>query len=417
MKKIIILLLFLSFNYSFNIDNPHFYRGSHFFGEPRLKKDNLLSIDIWAGGGSTDHSYNCAGNETSLLNICGNENIKYLGKNVPLEILEKMPNNVLINLWDEKTDCQFGKLKFLGNFKTREIAFNFQQNVCHGFFGQLYIPVRKLAINNITYDDRSLQPGAMKDAEFIKYRHFILELRKNLNAVGINYNKHFNYTGIGDTSFLLGWTFNYEDTKHLDFIDTTFKLGLLFPTGRTTDINNVFDLPQGYNGFFAVPAYFDISTGLFEWLTIGAHAGALFFIDKLKTVRMKSDKEQNGYIKLLKGCARVSQGTIWNLGAFLKADHIFDGFSFTFSYRFDKQERTRLNPVDYKKFIPEIVNTDCLLNGWQMNSLNFIFEYDFATLDCPNRPRINFFFDIPISGKQIFKTTLSGGSIGIDYVW
>jgi hypothetical protein len=419
MKKIFFNLLILLFIFKdlICIDNPHFYRASHFFEEPRIAKNCLTSIDAWGGGGKTSKGLNCNGMETNILNIYGDENIKFLAKNVPDCIFDKFQHTILNNLWTKETGSNFGKLKFSGKFNTIEIDFEYQQNFINGFFGEIYLPTRMLQIRHIAFDDLSNIHNAGPEIDFIEWRKFIANLQQNLAKVGLCYNRKFKHTGIGDLSILGGWTINYQETKHLDFIDATIKLGVLFPTGRQTNINNLFDLPQGYNGHYAIPLTLDMSAGLFDWLTFGVHGGALFFLDKTKKIRMKTDIEQNGFIKLTSGSARIDKGTLWTLGCFLKADHVSGGLSFLVAYRFDKENKTTLNPCDLKTFNPKIVNCDRMLNGWQMHTINVNVEYDFATLETPCMPRIGFFFDIPVGGKQIFKTLLSGGSIGIDYAW
>lgn len=414
--KIFILILIIN-NKLYSIDNPHFYRASHFFGEPRISKNHLASIEAWGGGGKTSKGLNCKGIETNILNIYGDDDIKFLAKNVPTCFFKNLENSILNNLWKKETGCEFGKLKFLGKFNTIEIDFNLHQNFINGFFCQIYLPFRKLQINHINYDDLSTISNSEPGVNFIEWHQFISHLKKNLCSVGINYNRRFKKTGIGDLSILAGWTINYQDLTHLDYIDATIKSGILFPTGREQNINNLFDLPQGYNGHFAIPLTFEISTGIFDWITVGLYSSALLFLDKTKTVRMKTAKEQNGFIKLAKGVARIDKGTLWTLGCYFKADHVTDGFSFLVAYRFDKENRTILNPCNLKVFNPKIVNTDRILNGWQMHTINVNVEYDFATIEKPCMPRIGFFFDIPVGGKQIFKTLLSGGFISIDYAW
>ena len=55
-------------------DNPHFYRASHFFAEPRFEKKELTSFDGMASRGATKTARNAQGKKVDLLSIYGPEN-------------------------------------------------------------------------------------------------------------------------------------------------------------------------------------------------------------------------------------------------------------------------------------------------------------------------------------------------------
>lgn len=414
LKLIIILLIINSVS---AIDNPHFYRAALFYGEPRLKKDLLLTIDVLAGGGKTSKGLNGCGQKTNVLNIYGSDNLKYIGKGAQKEVLEKLNNPYIADIWQIDNITNFGKINFCGKFQGRIYDIVIDQNFCKGFFAELFIPFSSLRLYDISFDDMSSRFNAGPQIDYNAWRTFTLGLDKELARTGLRLNRCFNHTGIGDINLLAGWTYNNDETCYIDFIDATIKFGALFPTGRTIDINNVFDLPQGYDGHWGLPLYFDASFGVYDWLTAGVHAGVIPFLSRTDIIRMKTAEEQNGFILLSKGKAKIDRGPLWNMGAFLKADHASDGFSLILSYRYDQQTKIKLTPCDLETFDKYIVNTDSMLRSWEMHTIQIIAEYDFATLQCPDLPRVNIFFDIPVAGRNIFKTKIAGGGISFDYVW
>ena len=416
--KRILYVIALTFFFDTNgiIDNPHFYKATHFFGEPRLTKNWLTTFDFWIGTGKTTEGRNSCGMETNILNIFGEENIKQLAHGVPQSILDKSADSFLNNLWQKRTGDNFGKLRFSGRFKITEAIIDIQQNLAIGFFAELYIPIRKLEITDFSFRDLSTKANA-GNANFGQWQEFIVNIKKNLQPYGI-YLQNTKSTGIGDITLLGGYSYSYTETEYLDFIDATLKGGVLFPTGKQRNLHNVFSLPQGYDGHFGAPIFFDVAFGLYDWMTLGGYASVILFADKTKNVSMKTSEQQNGFIKLAHGTADVSLGTIWTAGAFFKAEHFLNGgLSLTLAYRFDKQNKTLIMPCDLKTFNFKIVNSDPMLDGWNMHTLNFIADYDFATIDCPNRPHVQVFIDLPIAGKRIFKTTMVGVGFGIDYAW
>jgi len=411
-KKIqIIILLFLNIKC---VDNPHFYKASHFWQEPRFQEEDLNTFEIWAGAGKTCTGFNLCGKKVNILQIYGDETLSLLFKNVP-QILERTyPKTILNNIWEHQPeDSDFGKIRFTGKFRMTEADIDLQKNFCNGFFGELHLPIRKLEIYDVNYENLSTYLNKPEGINYQKWSTFVNFLPENLRMYDINIDG-FKSKGVGDLSLLLGYTVNHENTEYIDFIDFTAKAGILFPTGKKKNLNNPFSIPLGYNGHYALNISANVAVGLYEWLTLGAYAEGLFFRNRQQEVKMKTAFDQNGFIKLTSGCANVDQGSIVSAGIYAKADHISRGLSFLIAYRFDKQFRTFLFPKS-RLFNYEIVNSDKELFGFQMNTLNFVLEYDWATYECPQKPRAQLFFDIPVSGKQIYKTKLIG--LGVIFDW
>lgn len=415
--KILYLILFITITHqTLNIDNPHFYKASYFFGDARLTKNWLSTVDFWFASGKTHRGRNSCKEETNILNIYGDENIKELLHGAPESVVDKSPDSILNNLWQKKTGDNFGKIKFSGKFTASQAVIDWQQNFVNGFFAEVYIPFIKLEITDFTFTDLSNASNS-REANFSKWKNYEIKLKENLKSYGICLKDTKN-TGLGDITLLGGFSYSYCDTEYIDFIDATLKGGVLLPTGKKRNINDVFSLPTGYDGHFGAPVYFNSSLGLYEWITIGGYFSAILFADRTEKIGMKTSREQNGFIKVTQGKADIHLGTIWTAGAFFKAEHFLNGgLSLTLAYRFDKQEKTTLMPCDLKTFNYKIVNSDILLDSWNMHTINFIIDYDFSTQYCPNLPHVQLFIDIPVGGKRIFKTTMTGFTLGIDYAW
>jgi|AGTN01.3.fsa_nt_gi hypothetical protein len=127
------VIIFLTFNWVISIDNPHFYKGTHFFGEPRLSKNYLNTIDFWAGGGKTNCGYDSHRNKTNILSIYGNDNLRFIGKGVSENILDKLDNPYIANIWRINNDSRFGQLKFNGKFRVRVYDLDIIKNFIMAF--------------------------------------------------------------------------------------------------------------------------------------------------------------------------------------------------------------------------------------------------------------------------------------------
>lgn len=396
------------------LDNPHFYKASQFFYKPRLAEDGLLSITAYTNWGGGDCGYNKNKELVPLLDIWGNQNMHLIAKGVPSSTLDKNPSSILNDLWQQDTECTFGQLCFSGNFKILSGDFDIQKNACNGFFLHLHLPVRKLKIYNIKFKDFSTEQNAGPDVDFKDWENFIANFDNNMNKYGFCLNSETSSKGAGDLTLTVGKAVNYEKTKRLDFLDASLQIGILFPTGKAANPDNPFELPTGYNKHWGVPIATSFSLGLFEWVTFGTYLNLIIFRSNRQCVRMKTDPDQNGPIKLASGDAQVKRGPLVTYGLYFEADHMTKGFSFIFGYQFNKQSKTELCPYNPTIFNPVTVNTDSTLKGWKMSTLNFLVEYDFADLENPDRPKVGVTLDLTVSGRQVFKTKVGGFYLGAD---
>lgn len=415
-------------------DNAHFYRAPNFWSEPRFEKKHLTSFDILVAGGSTRQARNGCSDKTCLLNIYGCQNMRLLGAGVPCKNPSNPDDLVLMEL-EQMTvppgSC-FGMAQFYGKFKECEFDVQFTQNFSHGFFFQAQIPVRKLEIardccKTITttqlctplcfpFEDLSPKECPCPDINNPVWQNFLHLFPSILYRYGLCLSP-IHEIGAGDLSLLVGWTNNYQETDLLDFVDITVKCGILAPTGKKKNQDAVFSIPIGYNGHIGLPASIDAAIGSYEWLTLGVHLGAIIFLDRCYTMRLKTDCGQSGFIKLAKGCANEQEGTIVECGAYLKADHFVRGLSINLGYAYTGQHDTTLKPVDYCAFPGTVVNSDEMLKQWNMHSISFIAEYDFTKENSCFGPRIGFAYNLIVGGKRIFNTSTASGSFGFDLSW
>ena len=213
-----------------------------------------------------------------------------------------------------------------GKFHITELTLSYIQNFTHGFFAGIFAPARFMhAASKISCQSAKIR-------------------------------------GIGDTTLYAGWTKNYQETQRLDYIDGTFKLGLLLPTAKKT--HNVFKIPLGYNKHTGLVFSAGGSLGAYDWITVGG---------QLETLLLIGDR------------------SLWQLGLYARADHFVRGLSFLTGYSYTQQN-----------------------HRWNMHTINLAAEYDFTKEYMKYGPRLGAFYDIPISGNNIFKTKMGGGCFGVD---
>ena len=216
--------------------------------------------------------------------------------------------------------------------------------------------------------------------------------------------------GMGDASFYLGWTLNYQDTQELDFIDLTAKIGVLAPTATTTA--GVFSL--GYDQHTGIPFTFDIALGLYDWLTLGGHASAVHFLDKERRLVTCNDNHECIIVR-----ADVHRGPQWLAAGYIQADHFFRGFSLLLCFSCANKycDCIQSYRCEQSNVVYPTQTTSCLIPAWSMQTLNFLLEYDFTRQDPTAGLRLGAFYNLNVGGRNIVTTGVGGGSLGIEVQW
>lgn len=421
-------------------DNAHFYKAPHLYksdmvssfhrGKKAVTTDWMTNIDVNVAYGDSKTAWGKDGNTCPLLNTTGDYNMLLLAQNVPALpdifdqatfIAKQLPQFVGLN-------DTFGKLRFSGKFSDTEVNINLQQNLLWGFFLQAHLPVRDVKIDQITYADLSLANGLPNNAMAI-WRQFINNFDHLLANYGLAPAKTaYSQSGIGDLSLLLGWRWaeKHDQKAFLTHHVLMLKGGFLLSTGEEDDVNRVFSLPIGYNDHTALLGNAQLDLEFCKYFTLSGNGGVTYFFDNdTKQRRMQTFAGQNGWIKLMKGEAKEEKGFIWHAGGDLTFDfgafgHSLRGLTILGGYSFTHQDADKLTPKDTVQFPTAVVNADSRLHAWNMHTVHFMLAYDFSNLlkkTTHFAPRLNLFYNLPVDGKNAFKTEMFGGGVGLDLRW
>ena len=426
-KKHSVISLLVLFGITSAYDNTHFYRANNLFFEPRLERDYLTTFDTFFQGGSTSCGRNACHDTVPLFDIWGTSDMHELAIGVPCKDLSN-PLDVIIQQLSlipsrcitsqdacEKT-FEFANFSISGEFEIFEFYLSIIQNIKHGFFFHLYFPIRKLKISDTCFKDISPEDDTCPNVDTPIWKIFKNNFQKILARWDLS-TEPVNGTNIGDISFVLGWTHSYKRTQVIDFVDATIRLGVLVPSAPLANPDQIFSLPFGYDGHTAAIIDGQFAFGAFDWLSLGAYFDVLVFGSKTKCLRLKTGLHQSGIIKLAKDEVSVSKGPLWQVGGYIKADHFARGLSFLFGYSFSSKNSDCITPCDPEKFNPSIINSDEMLQGWKMHTINLKAEYDFAREGKMFGPRVAFYYNRPVGGKRYFTTGIIGGNLGLDIGW
>lgn len=398
--RILCMLMLASSMNGFN--RSFFYRTSAFWDEPRFVKPWLSTLDVQLLGGSSHRGRGKNDCPVHLTSLYGPENIAALSQAAGVPLV--LPND---------PRC----IEFKAVADVFEADFNLYQNFCGGFFAQFHLPMVILRIFPSGFINSG--PGCMLPCKHYTpaWDHPLGLLEPFLERYNLSLART-DGAALSDSTLFLGWSYTYDDTCYLDFIDATIKTGVLFPTGKKASPREIFSIPYGYNGHWAVPLSGDLSLGIYDWVTFGWHADALFFLKKNECLRMRTAQESTtGLIVLNEGPADFQYGTVWRLGTYAKADHFFNGMSFLVGFTYEQKNRDTIDPKDKNLFNSEHVNNDQRFQAWSRSIVHFLFEYDFVCPGSRAGARLGVFYDHEISGKRVFTINTTGGYLGIDVNW
>jgi hypothetical protein len=314
--------------------------------EPRLERPFLASIDVAYGYLRAKKSYNQHGAVVPLLAL------------YPLAAQQV----------ETSTDA-----KFHGH----ELDFRFTQNFNKGLFFTLFVPYERYHIRNIDI------PGIAKSIT----------------------NK-----GIGDLETQLGWTYSYQNTTELDFIDIMLRAGALVPTAKRDNPTDLIPLPLGNNGHPALLINAATCVGAFEWLTVGCGIETAFSCAREQSLLIQNN--QNATTTL--SAATAEPGIYFVFESFIKADHFVRGLSFGIGYNYTHQAKTHfiINLPDNSS----IVQNRPTAKGFLQHTINLFAEYDFTKEGGRFGPRVGIAYSFVAGGKNCFKSSLAQGTFGLEIV-
>ena len=470
-------------------DLPVFYRAPLFQAFHDQQPDWTTQLSVRFGGGDTRKGRNVGEHKTDILNIYGPTNISTMG--IGLENLDKKPETK--KYWDndlDSTSNTYGintkglfkedvikklalcdaKIQLSGRIKVYDLGITLKQSIFSGFYGLAYMPIRRVTIDSVCF--KNLGSKEIKSDTDVVVDEFLKEVFPKIleeNCFGctgettLNCNdscgcpienssckvcveKFFKKTNVPEILLAVGWQgTGSESFGIVDKVRGYVQAGVLIPTSGRVNQDRLFAIPLGYGDFWGFNCQMGAEVALWK-IVLGAHAGVSAFLPSDRSIRMKTDRRQSGWLMLGKGRAKVDRGSVWDLTGYVKADKLYSGFSCLIGYSFTRKEHTDLNLrhkddcflstlVDFNKnnkvvcntctedrpiFISreEIVNDDQRFKGWNQQTLHLLAEFDTRTVtDRWFAPIVRVEYSHALYGKRIFSTNVIAGTLGLQMTW
>ncbi len=407
----------------------------------RRQKDWTTTLAVRYGEGETRSAFKNNQRKSSLLNLYEPIDLLTLGHGIE-DITSKTETN---NFWGTgkpfapgatRLEENDGRVGLLGKIKARELGVTIKQGIFSGFYAKAHVPIREVKIdeistknlgqadvNGVIIDDfvKNDLPKILRENGFEKFESFEKE--------------HFKETLVSEFLIAAGWQGRgWGSFGPIDWVQGFVQAGVTVPVGGKKNEDKLSEIPLGYNDFWGFNGQVAVELGLWDILIFGVHAGATIFLNAERTIRMRTNKEQDGWIVLDKGRAKIENGTIWNVTGYLRGDRIIQGLSLVAGYSYTKQERTTLNlnddkflqtfvDAEFAKNPPrfaskdEIINTDKRYRNWDHHTVHLMAEYDTSVHIKSYAPFVRVEYSYPILGRRTLTTDMVAGTAGISVVW
>jgi hypothetical protein len=425
-------------------DLPNFYRSTFIQGIPKKDVDDWNTFfDARYSAGSTKKGFDGQQNSTDILNIYGLVNFNRMGYNIGLsqETLANTPTPTTYTWLREGGNIpnygftgNNGKIELHGKAKIREFDFEWQQNIVNGFFAKVYVPIRTVKINDISYTDQTMSTTTnYSDFQTFLDTYFADVLTENdylpLTTV-------FDKTYISDISVSVGWQAYAKNALYLlgDLYGYAL-LSVIIPTAPKQPLNRVVSLPLGYDNHIGFNTEFSINVRPKQWISLGFHAEFMAFISQQKQKRLVTDTSQSGLIILEKGQVKEDPGSLWGVGINLEVTPLVKGLFLRAGYSFTRRESTNLTVKDdnylsaliaaeiaadtiYKTSTAVMANSDNRLKAWNQHVAHFQLGFDAREqTNSLLAPKFVFSYDWQFLGRNTWKANMLGGTLGLSINW
>lgn len=399
--------------------------------------------------GQTHDSYDNHESKSALFNKAGSWDLVHLGlglndadRDNPLKPATRAkwgapaaPFSGLNNLAADD-----GKADVSGTLKILDMRHTVALTLPLGFFVDAALPVRQITTEGVIITPK----GALviNGVAINTYLTNDLPLIAKEHGVELNLARTTK-VGLGDLAVAGGWQGAHDNKSTIfTYLKGLFKAGALFPTAHGQNKDLLISFPFGYNGHYGFFGRGAVEVTIFDAFTVGATVGSTVFLKKTQEMRVNTNPDQNGFLKLQKTRVREDLGSLINLAGYIKADKIVRGFNLLLGYSFTQQEATLLEARsdDYLRdftaaqlanlqaggartplsFISrsEVLNSDPALRAWQQQVLHAGMSVDTQVLTGGKLGAVlGLEYAYPVMGKRVYATGMFGGSAAFKMIF
>lgn len=370
--------------------------------------------------GSADKSYNGDHKKVALLNMLGTHQLDFIGikqngatlttlanpkgANATWQILDNLTQDTITAI-NAKTDLgTYGQFDIAGKLFCKKGFVTLTTPSYKGFHVQASLPFSSITFSGLELINLSPATG---NGGYNLGRTQLTNTLATLDAILKEYSispikslSQYTEKDIGDLELDVHYTHGFNDTFNGDF-----QAGLIFPTGKKRNENEVLSLPHGHDGHFGFKFGGALEAQLHECFTLQSSVETIAFARNTKTIRLKTYEGQNGFLFLASDKARRSKGAIINLSTRALVSCLDNHVSFSAGYLYTHAGKTTLTLPTDSVFDATIANTDKRLASWYRHSLQGSATFSLNNSEESNfNTQLGFICSVPVAGKNTFIT-------------
>lgn len=296
------------------------------------------------------------------------------------------------------------------------IAFAFRYFFYDNWSISAYLPVFAMQLKNVTWQDQTqdITAADMRVKQLLTNNFFsiVKQLGDGLDLQG------WKRSGFGDLALFLEWYRDFPQIKPLlKNVRINWRLGLIFPTGRPWDENEIFAVPFGFDKAFSIPFGLGLDITLGSYLKTGIDVQLTHIFGNTRDRRIKTQVDQTELLLLAKTSAYKDFGLIQRFNLYVQFYKFLYGLSFKVGYQFFKKGEDELS-LKTNTFSNKIANTAERLQDLTMHNMIVDVIYDFSEHfgDEPQlRSELSFYARLPFNGKRVALIPALGAVFSIDF--
>jgi len=366
-----------------------------------------------AGFGST-RTFDECGRVDNILKIwnCDQNALKMLeGFNVDSAI-----GQLLVRL-NANDDGIRGHFNVCGDLKLdTAVAFAFSYFFKDTWSISAYLPIYAMQLKDVLWQDKTknITEADMRVKQLLTNDFFtsIKELGNGLDLQG------WKRSGFGDLTLFLEWYRDFAQIKPLlKNVRINWRVGLIFPTGRPWDEDEIFAVPFGLDKAFAIPFGLGLDITLGAYIKTGLDVQLTHTFGNTRKRRIKTQEGQTELLLLEKATVYKDFGLTQRFNLYVQFYKFLYGLSFKVGYQFLKKGDDEF-AIKTNTFSNEIANTAERLQEWTIHHMVVNATYDFSKhLDDNTRPRpqLSFYARLPFNGKRVTLIPKIGTVFSLDF--
>lgn len=318
---------------------------------------------------------------------------------------------------DANDDDVRGHFNVCGDLKLdATVAFAFRYFFQDTWSVSAYLPIYAMQLKNVIWQNqtKNITAADMRVKQLLTNNFFpiVKQLGNGLDLQG------WKRSGFGDLALFLEWYRDFVQIKPLlKNVRINWRLGLIFPTGRPWDEDEIFAIPFGFDKSFAIPFGLGLDITLGSYLKTGLDVQLTHTFGSTRDRRIKTQVDQTELLLLEKTSVYKDFGLTQRFNLYVQFYKFLYGLSFKVGYQFFKKGDDELS-LKTNTFSNEIANTAESLQERTMHHMVVDTTYDFSEHfgdEARFRSELSFYARLPFNGKRVALIPAIGAVFSIDF--